>query len=196
MKKIKLYSLLLVCITTLGSCIKNDDIVYNGQLAEIDAASWNANAAGVTYPILTRRAPENRPISTSLDSTLRRWSVTTRVRVNLVGAHSAKDETVGYKVFTSPITSIAFPATISGQTPALGAATLAVTDAVSGVHYGALNGKVTIPANSSFGYIDIQILNPGATAGQAKFLGIELDATGTIKPSTNYNKVGLVIDQR
>jgi len=59
-----------------------------------------------------------------------------------------------------------------------------------------LSGKVTIPANSSFGYIDITILNPGPTAGQARFIGIQLDSTGTVLPSPNYNKVGLVIDQR
>jgi hypothetical protein len=52
------------------------------------------------------------------------------------------------------------------------------------------------PANSSFGYLDIQILNAGASAGQAKFLGIQLDSTGTLMPSVNYRSLGLVIDQR
>jgi hypothetical protein len=102
---------------------------------------------------------------------------------------------VGYKIITSPITTIAFPATITGQTPTRAAATLPVTDAVAGTHYTALSGKVTIPANSSFGFISIDILEAAATT-TAKFIGIELDETGTIKPSVNYSKLGLVIDQR
>jgi hypothetical protein len=197
MKKISLYSLFFVLLTILiTSCVKNEEIVYTGRLAEIDAATWNANSGGVTYPILTRRVPDNRPVSTSVDSTLRRLNGSTRVRINLVGPQSTKDETVGYKIFSSPIATISFPATISGQTPSAAAANLAVSNAVAGTHYAALLGKVTIPANSSFGFIDISILNPGSTAGQARFLGIQLDSTGTILPSPNYNKVGLVIDQR
>jgi hypothetical protein len=67
---------------------------------------------------------------------------------------------------------------------------------VAGTHYTALNGKLTIPAKSSFGYIDVQVLNAGASAGQAKFLGIQLDSTGSVLPNPNYNKIGLIIDQR
>ena len=197
MKKIGFYSLLIILsAVAVTSCIKNEDVVYAVRVAEIDAASWNANAANVTYPILTRSVPQNRAIVTSVDSTLRRLSRSTRVRINLVGQQSGKDEIIGYKIFTTPITSIAFPATITGQTPSAAAATLAVSDAVAGTHYTALPGKVTIPANSSFGYIDITILNPGPTAGQARFIGIQLDSTGTLLPSVNYNRVGLVIDQR
>jgi len=197
MKKIGIYSLLIIFLAgIISSCIKNEDVVYTVRLAEIDAASWNANAASVTYPILTRAVPENRAIVTSVDSTLRRVSGLTKVRINLVGQQSGKDEIVGYKIFSTPITTIAFPATITGQTPSAAAATLAVSDAVAGTHYTALSGKVTIPANKSFGYIEIPILNPGPTAGQARFIGIQLDSTGTLLPSPNYNKLGLVIDQR
>src|SRR5690242_6476887 len=106
MKRAGLYSLLLLFVICQLSCIKNKDIVYTGMQAEVDAASWNANSAGVTYPILTRVVPENRPISTSLDSTLRRYSGIVRVRVNMVGAPSNEDQTVGYKTFGSPITTI------------------------------------------------------------------------------------------
>jgi hypothetical protein len=96
----------------------------------------------------------------------------------------------------SPITSLAFPATPAGQTPAAASGTLTVQNAVSGTHYTALSGLCTIPKDSSFGYINIQILNAGATAGQARFLGIQLDSSGTLKPNPNYNKIGLTIDQR
>jgi hypothetical protein len=193
----KLLFILSGSVLLLSSCIKQIDKTFQGKpVAEIDAAPLNSNAVGVTYPILTRVPPEGRPISTSVDSTLRRLSGTIKVRVNLVGPQSDKEETVGYTIFTSPITSIAFPATISGQTPTVAAGTLTVTDATAGTHFTALPGQVTIPAKASFGYINIQIRNAGATVGQAKFIGIELNNTGSLPASENYKRLGLVIDQR
>lgn len=196
MKKNFLY---LTCVAIfLSSCIKQTDKKFTGKtVVEIDAAPLNSNAVGVNFPILTRVLPEGRPISTTVDSTLRRLQTTTvKVRLNLVGPQSNKDETVGYKIVGSPITSISFPATITGQSPTRASGTLAVSDAVAGTHYTVLNGKVTIPANKSFGYIDIQVLNAGATAGQGRYIGIKLDSTGTLLPSVNYMQIGMVIDQR
>lgn len=210
MKKFGFYILAISFFGIIGGCLKNEDATFTGTLAELDAATWNANSVGVTYPIMNRIPAFGRAITSACpDSTIRRTAGTIRIRVNMVGPQSEKEETVGVKTFTSPITSTSFPAAltatqtnaISGQscpqTPAAAAATLAVTDAVAGTHYNIVSGnKVTIPAKSSFGYIDVQILNAGATAGSARFLGIELDETGTIKPNPNYNKVGLLIDQR
>jgi hypothetical protein len=191
--KIFIYALLML---SLSSCIKQLDKTFEGQsVAEIDATVLNSTAATVTYPILTRVLPEGRPISTTLDSTLRRISRNVRIRINLVGPQSSKDETVGYTTFNTPINTISFPATITGQTPSRAAATLNVSDAVAGTHYTALSGKVTIPAGTSFGYIDISILAATA-ATQARFIGIRLDNTGSIPPSENYKELGLVIDQR
>lgn len=187
---------IIISLFALSSCIKNEEKLYTNQLAEFDATSWNANAAGVTYPILTRIPAFNRAASTSLDSTLRRFSSTIRVRVNLLGPTSKQEQTVGYSTFASPITSISFPATLTAQTPTTAAGTLTVSDAIAGTHYTVLSGMVTIPADSSFGYINVPILNAGATAGQARFLGLQLNEAGTVKPSVNYNQLGLVIDQR
>ncbi|HZH64245.1 MAG TPA: hypothetical protein VEY10_05080 [Flavisolibacter sp.] len=190
---------LFLSLATLifSSCIKQIDKTFQGKtVVEIDATPLNSTAVGVNYPILTRVVPQGRPISTTVDSTLRRFADTVRVRVNLVGPQSAKEETVGYTTVGSPITSIAFPATITGQTPSRTAGTLAVLDAIAGTHYAVLSGKVTIPANSSFGYINVKVLNAGAVAGQARYLGIRLDSTGSLMPSVNYMQLGLVIDQR
>jgi len=205
MKKI-FYFLFLLLLFAAGSCIKNKLVTWNGAVAEIDLTAWNANGPGVTYPFITRVPAANRALtSTCPDSTLRRYAGTIKVRINLVGGHSSKDETVGYTIFNSPVTTVAFPATIgasaslgcpTAQTPAAGAATLNVLDAVAGTHYAALSGTVTIPKDSSFGYINIQILNPGPTAGQARFLGIQLNNNGSLKQSVNYSQVGLFIDQR
>jgi hypothetical protein len=192
---------LLVFITTMSmafvGCIKNDPVLYTDNRAEIDQNVWNANAAGQTYPNLVRVPAMNRAVASS-DSTLRRTAGTIRVRINLTGPPFNTDQTVGYTTFNAPstLTTAAFPATASGQTPAAPAGTLAVMNAVAGTHYAALSGKVTIPKDSSFGYINIQILNPGPTAGQARFLGIRLDSTGTVLPSVNYRTLGLLIDQR
>lgn len=198
MKKIFLYiSLPLV----FASCIKQLEKTYTGQpVVEIDATPLNSPASGVTYPILTRIPMDAKPLVATRDSTLRRYNGTVKIRVNLVGPQMTQDQTVGYKIFTtSPVATIAYGATVTtpvAQTPAAAAATLNVQPAMAGTHFETLNGVVTIPANSSFGYIDVVIKNNGATAGQARFLGIQLDSTGTLKPNPNYNKIGITIDQR
>jgi len=202
----KIYFILIIAAISFNSCIKNDPVIWEGSVVELDAAIWNANGAGLTYPILTRVPAANRAVSTACpDSTLRRYPQTIRVRVNLVGAQSGKDISVSYETFNSPVTTVAFPATIAAnagagcptaQTPSAAAATLAVSDAVAGTHFTTLSGTTVIPANSSFGYIDIPILNPGATAGAARFIGIRLKDNESVKASANYKEAGFVIDQR
>jgi hypothetical protein len=177
-------------------CIKNDPVIVTGAVAEFDATAVNANAAGLTYPILGRNPGYGRVANTT-DSTLRRYAQTIRLRVNLVGPQSANDETVGYTLFTTlPVTTFAMPATITGQTPAAAAATLNVSLAAAGTDFTALSGTLTIPKNSSFGYLDLPILAKAATAGEGKFVGFTLNNSGTIKASVNYSQLGLVIDQR
>ena len=179
-----------------SSCIKQIEKKFTGTpVAELDAAVVNSVASGVNYPILSRIPPAGRQPAT-IDSTLRRLNGIVRIRINLVGPHFAEDRIVGYRTFNSPITTFAFPATISGQTPTQTAGTVAVSTAVAGNNYEALSGRATIPAGSSFGFININMINNGSTAGQARFIGITLDSTGTILPSVNYNSLGLVIDQR
>jgi hypothetical protein len=202
MKRTLLY---ISFVLLLGSCIKQIDKKFTGNtVVEIDATTLNSFVTGANYPILTRIPPGGRPVVNTADSTLRRWSGTVRIRVNLVGPQSGEDQTVGYKVFAgSPVGTIAYGATLtaaqappSGQTPSQPSGTLTVLDAVAGTHYTALPGLLTIPANSSYGYIDVVVRNNGATAGQARFLGIQLDSIGTLKPNPNYNKIGITIDQR
>ena len=193
--KRKFLIILLAAVGAFTGCIENDRVLFEGTQVELDPAAWNANAAGLTYPILTRKPIDGRAAATT-DSTIRRYPQTIRVRVNLIGAQSNQARTVGYEVFASPITTVSMPATATGQTPAAAAGTLTVTNAVAGTHYTALSGTVTIPANSSFGYIDIQILRPAATANSAVFLGIRLNDGGDLDPATNYNSVGIIIDQR
>jgi hypothetical protein len=188
---------LIVMAAFFSGCIKNDPVIIADKFAEFDATAVNANAAGLTYPIIGR-IPGYGRVANTTDSTLRRLSQTVRLRVNLVGGQSSNSETVSYQVFSVPasVTTFAMPATITGQTPTSAAATLTVTDAVAGTHFTALSGTVTIPANSSFGYLDLPVLPATATAGTARFLGIKLTSSGSIKASVNYSEIGLIIDQR
>lgn len=198
MKKNIIY--LLSAAMLFSSCIKQIDKTYTGKtVVEIDAAPLNSNDVNVSYPIFTRVLPEGRPIATAVDSTLRRFQSTpVRIRLNLVGIQSNKEETIGYKVITaSPVATISFPATITGQVPTRAAASaLPVADAIAGTHFTALSGKATFPPNSSYAYIDVQVLNTGTAATQGRYLGIRLDSTGTLLPSVNYMQIGMVIDQR
>ncbi len=192
----KILSLTIIAATLfLSSCIKNEPVLLKDIKAEFDATAYNSNAAGLTYPIIGR-IPGYGRVANTTDSTLRRLSQTVRIRVNLVGAQSSKPETVGYELFTSPITTFAMPATIAGQTPSAAAGALAVTDAVPGTHHATLSGTLTIPANSSFGFLDLVVINPSATAGSGRFVGLRLNDKGSIKASVNYSQLGLVIDQR
>lgn len=173
MKKFGLYFLSFALLSVLAvSCIKNEEVLYNGSVVELDAATWNANSVGVTYPILNRMPAEGRATSAAFasDSILTRRSGTVRLRVNLVGAQKSTATEVTYEVDA------------------------AASTAVAGTHYTALSGKTTIPANSSFGYIDIQILNPGATTG-TRDLVIRLTGGTGVDVNTNYSTVGLRISQ-
>ena len=153
----------------LNGCIKNEDVIWTGSQIEFDAAIWNSNGAGLTYPILTR-VPAQGTSTTSSQPTLTRASGTVQLRVNLVGAQRSAATSFTYQVVGAEST------------------------AVAGTHYTAPSGTGTIPANSSFGIITIDILNPGASTG-SKVLVIQLTDSPEAKVSVNYSKVGLSIAQ-
>jgi hypothetical protein len=217
MKRINIILSIVTASVLMLGCIKNEPVVFNDKFAEIDQTTYNSNAAGLTYPILTRVPAQGRAVAAACpDSVLNRFTQNIRVRINLVGAQSTKEETVGYKIFNLPSTaytrdSITIPATTPrndngtggavcplAQTPSRVTGFLPATNAVAGTHFRitSSSGVVTIPANSSFGYIDIQILNTGTSSTQVRTFGIELDGSGSLKPNPNYSKIGFVIDQR
>ena len=102
----------------------------------------------------------------------------------------------GQTVASTAITSIQ-TVTFRKKTPSCANYTLILTDAIEGTHFTVPTGKkILIPANSSFGYLKITILDAGATAGAARVIGLELDDSGTLKPNENYKRIGLAIDQR
>lgn len=171
MNKLRISVFILLASLSLVSCVKNEEPIYTGSTIEFDATTWNANAAGFTYPILTRVPAFARATSTG-DPTLTKNSGTIKLRVNLVGPQRPTDTEVTYQVVA------------------------ANTTAVAGVHYTALPNKVTIPANSSWGDINLQILPTAGTPPPTSVdLVLELTGGTNVGVNPNYNKLGLRIAQ-
>ncbi|WP_131537845.1 DUF4843 domain-containing protein [Pedobacter nototheniae] len=168
MKNIKIYLILFTGLI-LASCNKNKDYLFTDTLVEWDASAYNANASGLTYPILTRMPGYGRA-AISTDPTITRSSGTVTFRVNLVGAQRSTDTNISYVVNSA-------------------------STAIAGTHYVAPSGTFTIPANSSFGYVTITILNPGASTAGAKTLILDLTGNAEISPSANEKTLGFSIAQ-
>lgn len=163
------FILIVLAAFALNGCIKNEQVLFKDSVLEFDAAIWNANSAGLTYPIMTR-VPAQGIATGSSQPTLTRSSGTIQLRVNLVGAQRSTVTNFTYTV-------------VSGE-----------STAVAGTHYTAVTGTGTIPANSSFGTISVEILNPGASTG-SRILVLQLTDNSEIKASVNYAKLGLSISQ-
>ena len=170
MKKI-LTSSILLCILFLTGCVKNDLTVFTSSAVEFDAATWNANAAGLAYPLMTRVPTFNAATPTS-QPTITRTTSSVTLRVNLVGAQSNSDINFSYIVVTGEST------------------------AEAGTHFTLPSGVGTIPANSSFGLIRIDIVNTGVSSSTPKDLVLQLTDNSSIRASKNYAKIGLRISQQ
>ncbi|MCH7402866.1 DUF4843 domain-containing protein [Belliella kenyensis] len=93
---------------------------------------------------------------------------TVRYQVNLIGGHLAQDQVINYRILEEE------------------------SNAQSGVHYNIANvGSFTIPANSSFGFIEVERLafqRPGTTNF---ILVLELTGNENVAPSNNYMRIGI-----
>jgi len=161
----------ILSIVLLGSCIKNENPVFEKSVVEYDAAAYNANASGLTYPILTRVPGYGRPASTADPLLSRNSPGIKKFRVNLLGGQLPTPTKVFYQVFTG-------------------------TTATEDVHYKKPSGEVTIPANSSFGEMEIEILNPGANTPATRDLILILTGGESgVTSSVNYRIINLRIAQ-
>ena len=176
MKKYSFLVYISLVSLLFSSCIKEDVKTYQGgTVVEFDAAVFNSVAAGFTYPILTRASGYGRAVSTS-DASITRTSGQVKLRVNLVGPQRSTVEVISYQVLTVTPTS---PNLLG----------------VSGTHYNT-SGTFTIPANSSFGEVVINILDPGASSTIPREVHLELQGSSTdIKASQNYKKIAIRIAQ-
>jgi hypothetical protein len=88
-------------------------------------------------------------------------------RINLVGPQKTTEQTVKVSIET------------------------AATSAVSGTHFKLVSDNITIPANSSFGEVKVEILRVAPQAGKSVDLVLNLDGNGSdIKPSENFKRLG------
>lgn len=71
-----------------------------------------------------------------------------------------------------------------------------LTTAVAGTHYKLVgDGTFPIPANTSFGQCQIEILNPARDSGKTVDVILRLEGNGTnVKPSENYRRIGYRIN--
>lgn len=171
MKRIITFILAIATVSLLGSCVKNELPVFTAPVAEFDAASWNSNAAGLSFPILTRVPGYGRPASSSDPLLTRNNPGIKKFRVNLIG-QQLNTATDVYVIMNS-VTSTA----------------------VAGTHYRQFSPVVTIPANSSFGELEVEILNPGSPGTPKELELILSSGTNGIKSNPNYNTIRLRISQ-
>ncbi|MEJ7626748.1 MAG: hypothetical protein WKF35_07795 [Ferruginibacter sp.] len=164
------FSVLLLSAFFFTGCIKNDPVLVSDSKVEFDAATFNANAAGLTYPVLTRVPIVGASTPTSQPLITRTTTTPFTLRVNLVGAQRASATDFTYIINSS-------------------------STAIAGTHYTSLSGTGTIPANSSFGFITINIVNPGVSSPNPVILVLELTSNANFAANFNYAKVGISIAQ-
>ena len=177
MKKYSFIAYIGLASLLLSSCIKEDVKTFQGNpVVEFDATVFNSVTAGFTYPILTRAAGYGRGVSTTLDPSITRTSGTVKLRVNLVGPQRSTDEVFTYRVITDAV-----PVAPNAL-------------AVVATHFSASN-TFTIPANTSFGEVTINVLNTGISSTTPREVHLELEGNGRVGASANYKKVAIRIAQ-
>lgn len=197
MNILKQFFVLLFVVVAGTGCIKQEQPVFIENIAEFDAASFNATFGANLFPYLIRQNATFGRAVLSTDAFITRTSGSVTLRVNMTGAQRSMPTTVRYQTFA--VGNLL--GTGTGPTPA-GTTTYSSTmintniEGVAATHYTGGSGTLTIPANSSFGVITIPIVNSGTSANTTTLVGLELIAGGDLKPSLNYNKVVFGINQR
>ena len=161
----------------LSSCTKNDPITIGAEkFVEFDATVLNTPITGQVYPVLAKVPAYGAPVVAS-NPNITRTSGAVKFRVNLVGLQQSSDQTINYRVVSSP----GLP---TGVNPA-----------IAGTHFNTGTSFV-IPANSSFGEITINVLNPGTSSPTPVGLVLELLGNDQVKSSENYKLLGVQISQQ
>lgn len=184
----RVYSFIFFVALSFGifGCIKNDPPTFTQSVVEFDASTYNANTGytpqpdSIAFPIMVRTPVPGVASSTANSAVITRTSGSISLRINLVGPQRSTPTEVKYTVITDY--------KVLGTPPA------GLSAAVAGTHYAALPGTLTIPANSSFGTLDIQILNPGPGTGSRDLI-LKLVESKDVKPNRNYSVVGIRIAQ-
>ena len=182
MKKNNIIYGMLILFLSLSSCIKNDEIVLKESLVEFDASTHNANALSKAYPVIRQIAPYGFAIPSGA-VIISRTSGTIQLRINLVAPQSASDREINYKI----VPNETFTQVISGVSRT-------AQPAVKEVNF-TTSGKVTIPANSSFGLLTVNIINPGTALPNDLLLVLEIEGNMELKPSNADKQIGIWINR-
>lgn len=179
----KLFSIIafafMICLVGT-SCIKqNEPLLGSESVVEFDATVLNTPLTGQTYPVLSRVPAYGAAVSNARPA-ITRTSGEIKFRVNLVGAQSSTDRSIGINVVANPV----LPVNSLGES---------MPAAQEGVHF-TVPDQVVIPANSSFGEVTVTILDPGASTG-SRGLVLELTPATSLTPSNNYKYLGISISQ-
>ena len=187
MKIINKLILVSFSIFLLYSCKKDENIVFQENLVEIDWASYIARTSGYPFTLFTRvpsepgRAPYNNPNAYGVTDPLlvrtRLITDTIRMRINLVGQQQPTAQ--NFEISVAPT----FTTALEGATNN------------SGVHFQLIDRTVTIPANSSFGFCRWVVRNPGVTNNLPVTVVFQLKGNGQTKVNENYQYIGWSIDQ-
>ena len=187
MKIINKLILISFAIFLLSSCKKDENIVFQESLVEIDWASYIARTSGNPFTIFTRvptepgRAVYNNPNAYGVVDPLlvrtRPNTDTIRMRINLVGKQQPTPQ--NFDVSVAPTYTTA----IEGATNN------------SGVHFQLIDRTVTIPANSSFGFCRWVVRNPGLTNNLPVLVVFQLKGNTQTKVNENYQYIAWEINQ-
>jgi hypothetical protein len=173
----KLSLLSAFALLLLNSCEENDPI-YKGPL-QVEFAPLSTSS---TYTSAFGKTVKQNLFLSTVD--------TVELKIQLVGPQQSRDMTVEYNIVADTVKN--FP---------VGATTyLAPTNAVEGTHYvfiparsGAANGVVTIPANSSFGYIKLNSIAGQVAPDVNKRVLIQLLPTDDLIVNPNYQYLTVTI---
>ncbi|MBC5992856.1 hypothetical protein [Pontibacter cellulosilyticus] len=196
MRKIFILFLALISLS-VTSCIENEDIVIKKDFVEFDAATYNSFGLDKNYPVLSRHQTEGhygRGVYTATtngipaDPLISRTSGTIRFRVNLVGPQRSTETQIAYSVVPGE--------TFQTKNATTGAIIIDGQPAVQGTHF-TTTGTLTIPANSSFGIVEVNILNPGTALATERLIVLELQGSEAAKlpASANYKRIGILINK-
>ncbi len=180
MKRLILFAFLLASVgVTVTSCFPEDENTYSGPTL----VEFKNHTLGVTSTVLTARGIVNTTPTTQVqtDSTrfiMQNVRTSDTIYVQLVGPQQPTATTV--------------PFTIRAAGDAM-----APIVAVPGTHYNLdasnAGNTVTIPANSSVGFLIVRPVANSVPVGSLRGVFIDLAKTGTFQPSPNYSKFKLYI---
>ena len=162
MKKLILFIPFLALI--FSSCIKDVESKYEAaSFIEFDANIFNAPVTPYAYTVVTRNVPYGYTSATTYPL-ISRTSGVIKLRVNVVGKTFSEAQVITYNVITTP-------APVSPNALA-----------VEGTHY-TTPGTLTIPANSTFGELTLNIVNPGVSSATLREVHLQLVGNSTLPVS-------------